>query len=643
MNDSSRKLLSVCLSVLVVMPMFGMGTFMFTGEARAGNVDSTSITCPGGCSGDAGNVAVDAEVTAGNVLDVQIRSGGNSGSLDLSSPGTGATTTTEYEVDITLNDYDPVVASGAGNFQGTWTETDSGGQTVVTLNTQPVAVQWDNDAGPTAINDPTASHWDGTKTAEVEYTMVEFGMFNHGPSDAEGSYINTNSQSRATVSVDKTNNKFKVDAAGPHYKTDGTTVNGGFFKARLNDNIASNIFGVSRTEQYYAEFGTQRSNSPSVTTTGNAVELTWDDFHYSSGTSAAGADTTDPTASTQSDTTVNTGTSVSFDGTGSTDASGISKYEWDWTNDGTYEGSGSTPSHTYSSTGTYTTTLRVTDGNGNTDTDQRTITVNSDSSSSANANIEITDTQLNETDLTVGDAAMTTVDLENTGGKSGDRTVRYKIDDDLQDDEYVNLGSGDETTVRFNTSFDTEGQYDISIGSDTSVGTVTVSKAAQTTPLTAATQDDTTVEEGVTVQFDASQSTADGAITSYEWDWTSDGTYDGSGSTASYTYTDSGTYTVTLRVTDDSGNTDTATRTVTVTAVADDTETATIDTTETSMPTSTTSTSSTTETEAGMETTTAATDTTTATTENPTAGSGPLSPGLTVVAIIIVGLARRRW
>jgi PKD repeat protein len=626
--------------------MLTVGTIVFSGQAMAGNVASTSITCNPSCSGNAGNVGVDAQIkqnTGGNILDVTLRAGNTDGPRDLSTAGTGATTSTEYEVEVTLNDYDPTVASGAGNFQSTWTETHGGGQTTIAANIRPLNVQWDDDAGNTAINDPGDSHWDaGNKQADSEFTMVDFSMFNNAPGNAEGSYLNTNSQSRATVNVDTTNNEFKVSAAGPHFNTAGN-LNSGFFKAYLSGSMATKVFGASNTNQYYTSFGSQSSNSPSVNSmAGNTVELTWDGFHYSAGNAAAGADTTDPVASTQSDTTVTKGTSVSFDGTGSTDENGISSYEWDWTNDATYEGSGSTASHTYSSTGTYTATLRVTDGNGNTDTDTRTVTVNSGSTGSAN--IEITATRLNATDLTVGDASMTSVDLENTGDKSGDRTLRYKINDDLQADEYVNLDTGEKTTVRFNSTFDNTGEYDITVGIDTSVGTVTVSEAVQTT-LTAVAQENTTAEAGSTVQFDGSQSTASGNITSYEWDWTSDGTYDGSGSTATHTYTSSGTYTVTLRVTDDSGTTDTATRTVTVTTADKATDTSTAAATEISTATSTTSAISPPQTTGSEPTTVTATDTattSTATTEEPTAGSGPLSPGLAVLAVIIVAVVRRR-
>jgi PKD repeat protein len=69
---------------------------------------------------------------------------------------------------------------------------------------------------------------------------------------------------------------------------------------------------------------------------------------------------------------------------------------------------------------------------------------------------------------------------------------------------------------------------------------------------------------GETIDFTSTASDPDGNIVSYEWDWTSDGSYDATGSTAQHSYPSSGTYTVTHRVTDDSGATDTVTKDVTV-------------------------------------------------------------------------------
>jgi outer membrane protein assembly factor BamB len=61
------------------------------------------------------------------------------------------------------------------------------------------------------------------------------------------------------------------------------------------------------------------------------------------------------------------GQTIVFDASGSSDPDGyITKYEWDWDNDGVYEESSSTPNitHSWSYPGAYPVTLRVTDNDG---------------------------------------------------------------------------------------------------------------------------------------------------------------------------------------------------------------------------------------------------------------------------------------
>lgn len=72
-------------------------------------------------------------------------------------------------------------------------------------------------------------------------------------------------------------------------------------------------------------------------------------------------------------------------------------------------------------------------------------------------------------------------------------------------------------------------------------------------------------ENSTIVSFNASASSdPDGSITSYEWDFTADGTYDATGPTVTHRYPSSGNFDVKLRVTDDQGKTNTTTVTVSV-------------------------------------------------------------------------------
>src|SRR5438552_4120166 len=57
------------------------------------------------------------------------------------------------------------------------------------------------------------------------------------------------------------------------------------------------------------------------------------------------------------------------------------------------------------------------------------------------------------------------------------------------------------------------------------------------------------VGDPVTVNASASRD-PDGKVELYEWDWTSDGTYDSNGVTATHSYEKPGSFTISLRLTD---------------------------------------------------------------------------------------------
>lgn len=81
---------------------------------------------------------------------------------------------------------------------------------------------------------------------------------------------------------------------------------------------------------------------------------------------------------------------------------------------------------------------------------------------------------------------------------------------------------------------------------------------------TAVVGSDTTVSVGESVQFDATDSTDNGAFLTYAWDFDNDGSTDAAGTTTNHTFEQAGTMEVVLTVTDAAGNSDQASRTVTV-------------------------------------------------------------------------------
>jgi len=85
-------------------------------------------------------------------------------------------------------------------------------------------------------------------------------------------------------------------------------------------------------------------------------------------------DNDSPVAEAGPDQTVNEDTTVTFDGSGSSDNIGIASYSWDF-GDGTGTGSGVNPTYSYAQPGVYTVTLTVADAAGNTSFDNLTVTV----------------------------------------------------------------------------------------------------------------------------------------------------------------------------------------------------------------------------------------------------------------------------
>ena len=70
------------------------------------------------------------------------------------------------------------------------------------------------------------------------------------------------------------------------------------------------------------------------------------------------------------------GQSITFDAIASSDPDGsITNYEWDWTNDGSYDDTGVSETHSYSSPGSYDVKLRVTDDDGEVSTTSETVVV----------------------------------------------------------------------------------------------------------------------------------------------------------------------------------------------------------------------------------------------------------------------------
>ncbi len=230
-----------------------------------------------------------------------------------------------------------------------------------------------------------------------------------------------------------------------------------------------------------------------------------------------------------------------------TSTGNITLYEWDFQSDGTYDATGETTTHSFGSTGLKDVTLRVTNSDGDTDTVTNTIEVVYES-----ANKSLIKTCPDTPFCRTGGSPTTDNPVSIDGSLTaldGNQTYTYTVNATGQGGEYDFFAFYNSTSQRLNTTVFSN--------------IYTVGIATNDTNFAPNADFDVSFS-GLTVDVDASPSSdPNNAITSYEWDWTSDGNYDATGLTSSHTYGSDGTYDITLRVSD--GNlTDTVTKTVQV-------------------------------------------------------------------------------
>jgi PKD repeat protein/ABC-type oligopeptide transport system substrate-binding subunit len=270
------------------------------------------------------------------------------------------------------------------------------------------------------------------------------------------------------------------------------------------------------------------------------------------------ADTVDPVAVADADeTSVGTGDTVTFDGSGSSDNSGsIASYEWTFEEDGeTVTLYGEMPTHEFLIPGTYVVTLEVSDSDGNTDTDTVTITVVDDDDPVAVADADLTS-------VDEGDA----VTFDGSGSSDNVGIVEY-VWTFTVDSTPVEL-----TGVSAEYTFDVAGTYEVTLtvtdaegNSGTDSVTIEVASTAVNEAPVADAGADQVVEVGSTVTFDGSDSSDDAAIDTYTWTFTYDSAPETlTGESPTFVFDIAGEYEVTLTVEDGEGLTDSDTMTVTV-------------------------------------------------------------------------------
>jgi PKD repeat protein len=251
------------------------------------------------------------------------------------------------------------------------------------------------------------------------------------------------------------------------------------------------------------------------------------------------------------------GTTVTLNGSLSTDNMGIVSYTWTFDDDGPQSLDGVAVEYTFDNADVIVVTLTVEDEAGNSDTDQMTVTV-----------LDITDPVADAgPDQTVAIGTEVTFDGSNSTDDTGVVSWVWTFEDDGDDV----TRSGETATY----TFENAGTFVVTLevedeagNSDTDTVTIRVSE-----PPVADAGSPVEVTVGATVTFDGSDSSGD--IENYTWTFTYGGVvrtlY---GVAPSFTFEIAGNYTVTLTVEDASGLTDTDTVLVTVNEEEDDDETA---------------------------------------------------------------------
>ena len=244
---------------------------------------------------------------------------------------------------------------------------------------------------------------------------------------------------------------------------------------------------------------------------------------------------------------------VAFDASGSSDTDGsIVSFEWDFENDGVYDGYGTsnTVNHTYTTAGVHTAKVRVTDDAGAQATDTVGVTVSVPGNDTPVASLVANP---------AGIYVPASVSLDASGSSDPDGSIilyEWDFENDGIYDCYGGIASTSYTytlpgvhTAKVRVT-DNSGAQDVSTADFTLnvYNNLDPDADISATPTSGITPFD--------VGFDATGSSdSDGSIVRYDWDFDGDGNYElyDGGDSPTWTYTTYGTHTAKVRVTDDDG------------------------------------------------------------------------------------------
>jgi PKD repeat protein len=267
-----------------------------------------------------------------------------------------------------------------------------------------------------------------------------------------------------------------------------------------------------------------------------------------------------------------TGTEFTFDATtsaGSAEDQAITKYEWDFDGDGTFDKEGNADEakvvkHTYAQNGTFSPTLRVTQTSGGTDEERKNNAIVIENRPPVSSfTVAPNPAQINQT-----------VSFDGSASADQDGSVsKYEWDFDGN-------GTFDQTTTepKTTTTYGSGGKRSVTLrvtdddgGTNTSTRDVEVA-GANSVPSASFTANPNPAGLNTQVVFDGSASRdPDGSIVKFEWDLDGNGAFEvdsGSNPRTQRAYATAGVINVKLRVTDNAGARTETVRQLTVTAAA---------------------------------------------------------------------------
>ncbi len=256
----------------------------------------------------------------------------------------------------------------------------------------------------------------------------------------------------------------------------------------------------------------------------------------------------DPVADAGGPYSGNEGSSIVLNGSGSQYAD---SYSWNF-GDGTANGSGVSPSHTYMDNGTYSVSLTVTNAIGS-DTDYSTANIYN-----VAPTVEAGNNQTKNEGATVSLAPATFTDPA-LGYENYSATINWG-DGNITNGSVTPPSTGN-GTVSGSHAYGDNGVFTVTVTVNDGDGGIGNDQFTVTTNNVSPTADAGGPYTGVTdnpVQLHGSGTDPGyNDVLTYAWDLDNSGTYETSGQNPTFTRSSPGTYTVGLRVTDDDGGSDT--------------------------------------------------------------------------------------